>query len=64
METSELKSTNERLGLTEIYQHDIDEATQACKKCNTKVEKLLGGLKLCPVIGSAEVAQFRDYEER
>lgn len=38
---------NEQLGLTEVYQHDIDDKTEKCKKCHKPVKELFGGLKLC-----------------
>ena len=59
-----MKTINEQCGLTEIYQHDIDEKTHKCKKCNKDISELLGGLKICSVIGTEEVAKFRDYDER
>lgn len=52
---------NKKLGLTEIYQHDLAE-NAVCKKCHRHVTDLK--LKVCPVIGKEEVARFRDYEER
>lgn len=55
---------NQQLGLDKIYQHDFDDKTGKCKKCHQHYKKLLGGLKLCPVIGKEEVARFRDYETR
>lgn len=55
---------NELYGLTKVHQHDIDDDTHKCKKCHKSVEELNGSLKLCPIIGAEEVAQFRDYDER
>lgn len=56
-------SLNEEIGLTETYQHDFDDDTRRCKKCHRTVENLVGQLKLCPVIGSEEVANFIDRED-
>ena len=55
---------NELYGLTEVYQHDINDTTHKCKKCYKTIEELNGALKLCPVMGAEEVAKFRDYDER
>jgi hypothetical protein len=51
---------NKQLGLTEIYQHDFDDHSKRCKKCHKTLDDLMGGLKVCAVIGREEVARFRD----
>lgn len=54
--TDNAQTINEILGLTESYQHDIDEETRKCAKCNKPVEDLKK--KVCPVVGSEE---FHSY---
>lgn len=54
---------NQKYGLTEIYQHDLDE-NEVCKKCHQSISELAGTTKLCPVIGMEEVARVRDYDNR
>lgn len=56
------KRLNAQYGLTEVYQHDLDDKSQTCEKCHRNVEELIGGLNICSVIGKQEVEKFRHYE--
>jgi hypothetical protein len=50
---------NKLYGLGEIYQCDLDDKTQRCRKCHQHINDLVGKPKLCAVIGTEEVANFR-----
>jgi len=47
---------NKQLGLTENYQHDIDDKTRQCKKCHKAITEI--ELKVCPVVGADEFARY------
>lgn len=59
MENLPDKTPNQKYGLTEIFQHDLNGA-EVCRKCGDHVSKLK--LKACPVIGAEEVARFRNED--
>lgn len=54
-----MNELNKLYGLTKVYQCDLDDKTQKCKKCHTHIKDLIGKPKLCTVVGAEEFANLR-----